>query len=81
MHQVKAEECKLHNEISVVDIGAFALPCPLVIQVPQVNRVPIHKNFFKKKYRITASALHLSACSETRERTKQLKFHGLQMTA
>ena len=40
MHQVKAEEGKLHNEICVVDVGAFALPGPFMIQVPQVNRVP-----------------------------------------
>lgn len=60
MHQVKAEEGELHNEVSIVDIGAFALPSAFMVQIPQVNRVPTKSNS-------KASALYFAACSETWE--------------
>lgn len=34
MHQIKAKEGKLHNKVSIVDIGAFALPGAFMVQVP-----------------------------------------------
>lgn len=58
MHQVKAEEGELHNEVSIVDIGAFALPGAFMVQVPQVNGVPA-------KSGSKASALYFPACAET----------------
>lgn len=58
MHQVKAEVGEFHNEVSIVDIGAFALPGAFMVQVPQVNRVPT-------KSSSKASALNFPACTET----------------
>lgn len=34
MHQIKAKEGELHNKVSIVDIGAFALPGAFMVQVP-----------------------------------------------
>lgn len=40
VHQVQGQECQLHDEVRVVHIGAFGLPCSLMVQVPQVEGVP-----------------------------------------
>lgn len=40
MNQVQRKEGQLHDEVSVVHIGTFALPSAHVVQIPQVNSVP-----------------------------------------
>lgn len=40
MHQVKAKQAQLHDEVRVVNIGALTFPGALMVQVPQVDGVP-----------------------------------------
>lgn len=41
MHQVQAENGQLHDKVSVIDIWALVFPGALMVQVPQVNGVPV----------------------------------------
>lgn len=39
--KVQEEHGQLHDEVGVVHVGSFVLPGPRVLQVPQVNGVPV----------------------------------------
>lgn len=39
VHEVKKQHSQFHYEVSVVDICAFALPGPWMIQIPQMDGV------------------------------------------
>ena len=40
VHEIQKEHSQFHDEVCVVDIGSLTLPCPWVVQIPQMDGVP-----------------------------------------
>lgn len=52
MHQVEAKQAQLHDEVCVVNIGAFTFPGALMVQVPQVDGVPANNQHTQSRSQI-----------------------------